>query len=61
MNRTWGALLGNSSLNSIVSLNVPPSHGVSSGLSLDYPNITACHNIMLSELGAAEIPIVGSV
>ena len=42
----------------MVSLNTPPSHGVSSGLSqiATYPKMTACHCIMLSSKGEAVIP-----
>ena len=60
-NFTCGALLGNSSENSTVNLKVPPSQGVSSGLSNNYPNITAFHSIILSALGAADIPSIESV
>jgi len=48
-------------VNSTVSLKVPPSQGVSSGLNRDYPKMTAFQSIMLSELGAAEMPSMASV
>ena len=48
---TVGGLLGYSSVNSMVSLNVPSSNGVSCG-----PNITAFHSIMLLSLGAPLTP-----
>jgi hypothetical protein len=55
-NFTTGALFGYSSLNAIVNLNVPPSHGVPSG-----PKITACHAMMFDSLGVPLIPAGGSV
>jgi len=54
-NFTVGALFGYSSVNCNVSLNVPPSQGVSSG-----PNITACQSMMFDSVGAPEIPVGGS-
>lgn len=53
--RTVGGLLGYSSVNSIVSLNVPSSKGVSWG-----PKITAFHIIILLSVGAPETPVGGS-
>ena len=54
-NFTVGALFGYSSVNCSVSLNVPPSHGVSSG-----PNMTACQSMIFDSVGAPEIPVGGS-
>eukprot|EP00958_Prasinococcus_capsulatus_P019960 scaffold2539_cov388-Prasinococcus_capsulatus_cf.AAC.15 len=54
-NRTVGALLGYSSVKVRDNLNVPPSHGVSSG-----PNMTALQTIMLLSCGAPFIPEGGS-
>lgn len=51
MNRILGGLLGYSSVNSIIKLNVPPSQGVSSG-----PKITACHTRMFESVGVALMP-----
>jgi len=53
--RTVGGLLGYSSVNSIVNLNVPSSKGVSCG-----PKITAFHIIILLSVGAPETPVGGS-
>lgn len=53
--RTVGGLLGYSSVNSIVNLNVPSSNGVSCG-----PKITAFHIIILLSVGAPETPVGGS-
>ena len=53
--RTVGGLFGYSSVNSIVSLNVPSSNGVSWG-----PKITAFHIIILLSVGAPETPVGGS-
>ena len=55
-NLTSGGLKGYSSLNSMVSLNVPSSKGVSFG-----PQMTAFQSMMLFPLGAAEIPNGGSL
>lgn len=54
-NRTVGGLLGYSSVNSIVSLKVPSSNGVSCG-----PKMTAFHIIMLLSVGAPLTPVGGS-
>lgn len=54
-NRTVGGLLGYSSVNSMVSLNVPSSKGVSCG-----PNITAFQIIILLSVGAPDTPVGGS-
>lgn len=53
--RTVGGLFGYSSVNSIVSLKVPSSNGVSCG-----PNITAFQIMMLLSVGAPETPVGGS-
>lgn len=53
--RTVGGLLGYSSVNSIVSLNVPSSNGVPSG-----PKMTAFHTMMLFSDGAPLTPAGGS-
>lgn len=53
--RTVGGLFGYSSVNSIVSLNVPSSKGVSCG-----PKITAFHIMMLLSVGAPDTPVGGS-
>lgn len=53
--RTVGGLLGYSSVNSIVSLKVPSSNGVSCG-----PKITAFQIMMLLSVGAPETPVGGS-
>lgn len=53
--RTVGGLLGYSSVNSMVNLNVPSSNGVSCG-----PNITAFHIMILLSVGAPETPVGGS-
>lgn len=54
-NFTTGGLLGYSSLNVMVSLKVPPSHGESSG-----PNMTAFQSMRLLGSGAAFTPCGGS-
>lgn len=54
-NRTVGGLFGYSSVNSIVSLNVPSSNGVSWG-----PNITAFQIMILLSVGAPDTPVGGS-
>lgn len=54
-NLTVGGLLGYSSVNSMVSLNVPSSNGVSCG-----PKMTAFHIIMLLSVGAPLTPVGGS-
>ena len=46
-----GGLLGYSSVNSMVSLKVPSSNGVSCG-----PKMTAFHNMILLSLGAPDTP-----
>lgn len=50
-----GGLLGYSSVNSIVNLNVPSSNGVSCG-----PKITAFHIMILLSVGAPDTPVGGS-
>lgn len=54
-NLTVGGLLGYSSVNSMVSLKVPSSNGVSCG-----PKMTAFHIIMLLSVGAPLTPVGGS-
>lgn len=54
-NLTVGGLFGYSSVNSIVSLNVPSSKGVSCG-----PKITAFQIMMLLSVGAPLTPVGGS-
>lgn len=53
--RTVGGLFGYSSVNSMVSLKVPSSNGVSCG-----PNMTAFQIIILLSVGAPETPVGGS-
>lgn len=53
--RTVGGLFGYSSVNSIVSLKVPSSNGVSCG-----PKITAFQIMMLLSVGAPDTPVGGS-
>ncbi len=55
MNITLGAVLGYSSVNSILSLKMPPSQIVFSG-----PKITAFQRKTLSGLGQALMPSGGS-
>jgi len=54
-NRTEGGLFGYSSVNSIVSLNVPSSNGVSWG-----PKMIAFQTMILLSVGAPETPDGGS-
>ena len=76
INLTVGGLFGYSSVNSMASLNVPSSNGVSLGLHMvlhrsynvpmlplipmAHPNITAFHNIILLSVGAPLTPAGGS-